>query len=299
MGKHLKQVPEPLNIQLVISSPLTRTLETLAGAFGVPHSQSDGAEPLLMRATSRSPGVRTAHSAILSESVPPVIAWEGCREHYGSHPCDKRRSLSYFRDAFPAVDFSLVSVPDARDFTSFADDASLWFVCINFQYACLLPGDQAPCNSRNQHRQAPAKGISSAVQGIGPLQVESEEDVLWTTEARETDAQVAARGSSFMQWLMQRPESRIAVVSHSSFLYNMLLGFGHGAVPLVRGELHRKFQNCEMRSVVVADLGGGGGLDPAWWPGGQQLQGWQSTGMPLKEAQQQATHAAIKAVGVE
>lgn len=60
-----------------------------------------------------------------------------------------------------------------------------------------------------------------------------------------------------LQWLLQRPEREIAVVSHSGFLRFFLKSFGHNAATVVQGELHRWFENCEMRSVVVCDEGGG------------------------------------------
>lgn len=34
-------------------------------------------------------------------------------------------------------------------------------------------------------------------------------------------------------------------------------------------ELHRAFDNCEMRSVVITDAAGGGKIDTTWWPGGR------------------------------
>lgn len=33
---------------------------------------------------------------------------QGCREHFGMHYCDKRRSISEAKACFPGVDFSLV-----------------------------------------------------------------------------------------------------------------------------------------------------------------------------------------------
>ena len=33
-----------------------------------------------------------------------------CREHLGLHPCDRRSSLTYLKQQYPAVDFSLVSL---------------------------------------------------------------------------------------------------------------------------------------------------------------------------------------------
>jgi hypothetical protein len=45
------------------------------------------------------------------------------------------------------------------------------------------------------------------------------------------------------------------VVSHSSFLHFMLANFGGEEAPEVQGELHKWFENCELRSVVVSDHG--------------------------------------------
>lgn len=37
-------------------------------------------------------------------------------------------------------------------------------------------------------------------------------------------------------------------------------------------ELQRWYENCEMRTIVLSDDSGAGGLDPLWFPGGNQLQ---------------------------
>lgn len=58
------------------------------------------------------------------------------------------------------------------------------------------------------------------------VQIETEEDELWGPDFREEKEQIKARGQRFMQWLMTRPESRIAVVSHSSFLFFTMANFG-------------------------------------------------------------------------
>lgn len=58
------------------------------------------------------------------------------------------------------------------------------------------------------------------------MQVETEEDTWWGPDFREEKEEIKARGQRFMQWLMTRPEPRIAVVSHSSFLFFTMLGFG-------------------------------------------------------------------------
>ncbi len=52
-----------------------------------------------------------------------------------------------------------------------------------------------------------------------------------------------------------RPERHIAVVTHSSFLHFTMSCFGHAAPEAVQGELHRWYDNCEMRSLVLQDMG--------------------------------------------
>lgn len=70
------------------------------------------------------------------------------------------------------------------------------------RYVCLIP-------------------VSSAL-----LQVADGEDTLWTPAERESGPSVKRRGLEFVQWLVQRPEQRIAVVSHSSFLFFLFANFG-------------------------------------------------------------------------
>ncbi len=37
----------------------------------------------------------------------------------------------------------------------------------------------------------------------------------------------------------------------------------------------RRYENCEMRTVIISDGGGdSGGLDPLWFPGGHKLDGY-------------------------
>ncbi|XP_028777687.1 phosphoglycerate mutase-like protein 1 isoform X1 [Neltuma alba] len=105
-------------IELVISSPLLRTMQTAAGVFGG-EAYTDGidAPPLMKENVGHS-----EHAAISSLNSPPFIVIELCREHLGLHPCDKRRSIHEYRDMFPAIDFSLIEsdedilwTPDIRE----------------------------------------------------------------------------------------------------------------------------------------------------------------------------------------
>ncbi|XP_077216326.1 phosphoglycerate mutase family protein [Tasmannia lanceolata] len=104
LRKHVHACGLAKNIDLVITSPLTRTMQTAVGVFGG-EGYTDGVTvPPLMVANAGN----SNRSAISSLNCPPFIAVETCREHLGVHPCDKRRSTSEYYHLFPAIDFSLI-----------------------------------------------------------------------------------------------------------------------------------------------------------------------------------------------
>lgn len=83
-GTSVWQFDKPLNLDLVVVSPLTRTLQTAVISLGCPNS----------------PG------------APPFIAHELCRERIADFTCDGRRSVKELKRDFPGVDFSLVTDND-------------------------------------------------------------------------------------------------------------------------------------------------------------------------------------------
>ncbi|KAI7841457.1 hypothetical protein COHA_004852 [Chlorella ohadii] len=195
LGKHIRALGPAFRADAIIVSPLTRTLETAAGVFGQGAWQSGDPQPPLMLEQTAVPGKRSKQHAISASGCPPFIAWEGCREHLGQHPCDKRRPTRELAHSFPAVDFSLI---------------------------------------------------------------ESDEDVLWQLEHRETHDEIRRRGVQFVQWLMGRSERELAVVGHSSMLFFMSSAFGHAAAPTVQGELHKcRASTCLLLLVglLVASFG--------------------------------------------
>ncbi|XP_057973908.1 phosphoglycerate mutase-like protein 1 [Malania oleifera] len=112
LRKHVHACGLSKRIELVITSPLLRTIQTAVGVFGG-EGYTDGIDvPPLMVANAGNSG----HSAISSLNCPPFTAVELCRERFGLHPCDKRRSIKEYQPLFPAVDFSLIE----------SDDDNLW-----------------------------------------------------------------------------------------------------------------------------------------------------------------------------
>lgn len=107
--------------------------------------------------------------------------------------------------------------------------------------------------------------------------VTEEHDVLWGT-VNESNEMMCERSHRFMEWVMRRPEQHIAVVTHSAFMAAMLREFGAtdqlGCTRAVKEEMHRWPNNCEMRPVVVVDPSGGGGLEPMFFPGGDEGIQW-------------------------
>jgi len=150
---------KPLNLDLVVVSPLTRTLQTAAISLGAPGS----------------PG------------APPFIASELCRERISDSMCDGRRNVTDLKQDFPSVDFSLI---------------------------------------------------------------EHDEDWMFSNQ-KETDALCQERAVKFLKWLCRRPESQIAVVTHSLFLKNLLQQFAENVSQEDREAIHAFPANAEMRSVML------------------------------------------------
>ncbi|KAK2659992.1 hypothetical protein Ddye_006525 [Dipteronia dyeriana] len=175
-------------IDLVITSPMSRTLQTAVGVFG-----SEG----------HSMTVNEENGAKSTLSGPPIVAVELCRERMGVHPCDKRGSISKYQSNFPVIDFNLAK---------------------------------------------------------------SEDDILWKADTRETLEEVAARGMKFIKWLWSRQEKEIAIVSHGIFLQQTLSALVNDP-SMKTDKLCTRFQNCEVRSVVIVDRSMMGSCNPGKIPG--------------------------------
>lgn len=49
LQQHISQLPEPLNVEAVIVSPLSRALQTAVGAFGGTSNTEGTAQPLMIK----------------------------------------------------------------------------------------------------------------------------------------------------------------------------------------------------------------------------------------------------------
>lgn len=106
------------------------------------------------------------------------------------------------------------------------------------------------CDARSDRCTAKTK-----FPGFDFSMVKSEKDDWWKPGNLESEAEVVLRGRRFLQWLMTLPETNIAVVTHSAFLWFTLLGFGVEFSRPVRQKLQKWYENCEMRTVVLGDGG--------------------------------------------
>lgn len=186
LREHVKKSGLVEKIELVICSPLLRTMQTAVGVFGGESYSNGLSVPPLMVENAADSG----RPAISSLNCPPFLAVEACRERLGVHPCDKRRSVTEYRALFPAIDFSLI---------------------------------------------------------------ESDEDVLWVPDVRETFESLAERGMKFIDWLWTREEREIAIVTHKGLLCHTLRTYSKECHPTVRQEVSKYFANCELRSLVLVD----------------------------------------------
>ncbi|KAJ4963645.1 hypothetical protein NE237_023584 [Protea cynaroides] len=108
LRKHVHSSGLANSIELVITSPLLRTMQTAVGVFGG-KGYVDGMDALPLMVANAGSSDRAAISCI---DCPPFLAVELCREHLGVHPCDKRRSIHEYQALFPAIDFSLIESDD-------------------------------------------------------------------------------------------------------------------------------------------------------------------------------------------
>eukprot|EP01025_Chloroclados_australasicus_P039930 TRINITY_DN4159_c0_g1_i1.p1 TRINITY_DN4159_c0_g1~~TRINITY_DN4159_c0_g1_i1.p1 ORF type:complete len:296 (+),score=36.99 TRINITY_DN4159_c0_g1_i1:90-977(+) len=107
-----------------------------------------------------------------------------------------------------------------------------------------------PCDKRRTKSH-----LMEEFPGVDFSLIEFEDDVYYEDDVREAADQIQARGVRLMQFLLNRPEKRIAVVSHAGFLRNCLRQFGLDFDERIKEGMHGSLNNCEMRTMVLACQG--------------------------------------------
>lgn len=110
--------------------------------------------------------------------------------------------------------------------------------------ACLRErSGHNPCDRRRR-----LSVLKAEYPAIDFSDISTEDDVHWDTlgDARETDEMMVARAHELFAWLRTRPETNIAVITHSSFL-QVMLSKAIQASPT----LNKWFENCDMRTALV------------------------------------------------
>ncbi|WZY97358.1 hypothetical protein YC2023_069687 [Brassica napus] len=158
-------------VQLVITSPLRRAMQTSVGIF---RGQED------MNQSDIFPKVNNS---------PPIVALEICRERMGLYPCDKRESISTYRTYFSEIDFTMV-VKSRTDFLEIQNDHDLrvmkmlngkqrrgktWkrflLEAFTFSNVVLLRINKSKCDSKSRYNfvelwERPEKDIAVVSHGI-------------------------------------------------------------------------------------------------------------------------------------
>ncbi|XVF64938.1 hypothetical protein PTKIN_Ptkin09bG0206600 [Pterospermum kingtungense] len=83
--------------------------------------------------------------------------------------------------------------------------------------------------------------------------MDGEDDSMWNPDVREPEEEISARMIQFMKWLWTRPEQEIVIVSHGIILQHILYVLGNDCDPTAPSALCKRFDNCELRSVVIVD----------------------------------------------
>merc|ERR1740121_494891 len=103
-------------------------------------------------------------------------------------------------------------------------------------------------------RRLPKAQLQAAFPSVDYALVEEEEDPYWGDgAARESLEQLARRCASFVEWLMDRPETHLAVAAHSAFL----LGVTNAVLDCSSDEaVSEHFDTGEMRTVLLTRSSG-------------------------------------------
>ncbi|KAK8492659.1 hypothetical protein V6N13_141322 [Hibiscus sabdariffa] len=97
--------------------------------------------------------------------------------------------------------------------------------------------------------------------------IDSEDDNVWNPNFRESEEELGERVVELLKWIWTRPEKEIVVVSHGKILQQILISsLGTDENPAESAALCKRFNHCELRSVVILDkskMGRGSASSPS------------------------------------
>jgi broad specificity phosphatase PhoE len=190
LSTHLDVFGIKAQVELVVVSPLLRTLQTTIGIWDDNTMFEEG--PKDDFSTQMVSALGEAFQATISTpKLPKFVANEWCREKMGKNLCNQRSNIIIYKRSFPNVDFSEIET-----------DADTWW---------------------QKHR---AKS--------------------------ENSQDLFARANTFIEWLLDRPESQIFVVSHGTFIFHMCQLLSSKCFNIMeKVHMQKSFNNCEMCSITI------------------------------------------------
>jgi broad specificity phosphatase PhoE len=199
------------------------------------HIQRDSSAPFDLVAVS--PMTRTLQTASIafanaSGARVPFVATSLARERVGHHACDGRRDRSILQAEFPHVDFGEI-VSEKDEMWENKEGTLPPIELGTFALPPLLPPPR------------PSRLLRSRLRSLVPAVLPSD---------RESTL-CALRAQRLLQWLWERPERHIAVVSHWVFLQHLFRPFSH------HPEFEERFGNAELRRTTLVRRSEASGRD--------------------------------------
>ncbi|KAL5162687.1 Phosphoglycerate mutase-like protein 1 [Glycine soja] len=185
LRKHVRDSGLINTIDLVIASPMMRTLQTAVGVFGG-EAYTDKTDVLPLMVANAGNSYRAAISSLNS---PPVVAVELCREHlrqfyYNCFIRFLKLDINIGIWGMVLTNFSMFS--SCREFIPVTEEEVL--ASINFFFLLLI-----------SHWQVLRLQMPECLCLFKFLfQLDSDEDTWWKANVRETKEELAARGLKFL-----------------------------------------------------------------------------------------------------
>ncbi|CAI5461183.1 unnamed protein product [Closterium sp. Yama58-4] len=240
--------PPGFPADLIVVSPLLRTLQTAEGAFGPsPPSTPDSPSPRLslpaLISTLQTAAGAFVYGAYKNDPFPPSTLDPPSPRLFP--PCPKQHTANStgtngVEAVVPAtVVTAAVTLEGGNQVTTTLPAHIL------ANELCRETLHVHVCDKRR-----PIREKKDLFPSVDFSQIMDDEDALWKVEPRETREEIAQRATDLAAWLLGLKEQSIAVVSHSGFLH----AFATVGLPAhLRPENKLVyFENCRLRSYILS-----------------------------------------------